>query len=525
MSTLTVAVEDILASLANIATPPLWITNKTPVSEPMPESAPTTRKSSHDISSNGVSQNSHLPILGPSPLHERRPLRKLKSSLKLPGLQKSFLTSQLSPSKLVRFASRLENVKTFHGRDSPLAVSLTSSPVGLPSHVDFDLDDYFSARGHWADFGLDNDSDSCLDSEDSDTFSNFTKDRTYKISSSNFSAAHSIYDKTDSVYLQLAVVGADKKLLVLLVMCRNLAFEKKLSVKLTFNNWHSCLILNNASYVKSFPSVNYDCFKVVLPLVRLPSAVAAQFCIKYSVDGQDFWDNNGGQNYLFSMMANPTPVSAAPRVPVDVPRVDSFTYKTPVFKSTPPSIQVAEPRKSSVPYDELINRLFSVSQEEHDWKPQKAQPKPALAPAPSRPLLPHSNSAPNVQPRYSQNYRARQKVDSPPAVAAKPFMYAVPVASAAAADESTPPSSSRTTPKETLVAAEARPLSFLDSMFNSSLYAALLQTYCFGGTAKAEHDSTKSLSMSLRVPLHHLASADFILTGLAFHSMGDTIHI
>lgn len=519
MTTLTVAVEDILTSLTNIATPPLWITNKTLVSDSISESAPTTRKSSQD-NSTGVSHNPQLPILDKAPLHERRPLRKLKSSLKLPGLQKSYLTSQLSPSKLVRFASRLENVKTFHGRDSPLAVSLTSSPVGLPSHVDFDLDDYFSARGHWADFGLDNDSDSCLDSDDSDTFVNFTKDRTYKISSSNFTAARSIYDKTDAVYLQQAAVGADKKLLVLLVMCRNLAFEKKLSVKLTFNNWHSCLILNSASYVKSFPSVNYDCFKVVLPLVRLPSAVAAQFCIKYSVDGRDYWDNNGGQNYLFSMMANPAP--ALPRVPMDVPRVDSFTYKTPVFKSIPaPSIQVAEPRKSSVPYDELINRLFSVSKDDLD---RKAAPALAPAPTPSRPVLPHSNSAPNVQPRYSQNYRARQKFESSAAaVPAKPLMYAVPVAA-----EETASSTSTRTPREKLVAAaaaEARPLSFLDSMFNSSLYAALLQTYCFGGTPTSDHDATKSLSMSLRVPLHHLASADFILTGLAFHSMGDTIHI
>lgn len=385
-------------------------------------------------------------------------LRKLKSSLKLPKLTKLFSTSNLSP-KLVRFASTLENVKMFNGKDSPSTVSLQNTPVGSPNAFNFDLRDYFSSHRNFTDLGL-----SDLDSDlDSDTFVEYTKDKLYRVSSSNFSAPKNIYDKQNCpVYLQQMTLGADKKSLVLMVMCQNLAFEKQISLKLTYNNWQSTLIFNSSSYVKSFSSVNFDQFKFVIPLSHLPSLISAQFCLRYEVNGQTYWDSNSGKNYnvVFSSYVKPH---------------DSFTYKTPTFAtpekhSQTPTINIASEKTSSpYNYDELISKLMSVSE-----KPlaNSGKPKP----------LHHSASLPALRPRYSQSFREKT---------------GKPQAQTQTQTQKTSTKANVTLPLKQASTGElvlTKPASFQDSKFNSLSYATLLQTYCFNGSS--DNSATGSLASS-----------------------------
>lgn len=404
-------------------------------------------------------------------------LRKLKSSLKLPKLTKLYSTSNLSP-KLVRFASRLENVKMFNGKDSPSTVSLQNTPVGSPNAYNFDLSDYFSSHRNFTDLGL-----SDLDSDlDSDTFVEYTKDKLYRVSSSNFSAPKNIYDKQNSpVYLQQMTMGTDKKSLVLMVMCQNLAFEKQISVKLTYNNWQSTLIFNSSSHVKSFSSVNFDQFKFVIPLSHLPSLISAQFCLRYEVNGQTYWDNNSGRNYnvVFSSYVKPH---------------DSFTYKTPTF-ATPekhthtPTINIASEKIASPHnYDELISKLMSVS----------AKP------------LHHSASLPALRPRYSQSFR--EKTGKPQAQAQMEAQAPAKAQTQTQAPAKTQAQAQAQTQAQTqkFVAKSnvalplkqatsgelvlTKPASFQDSKFNSVSYATLLQTYCFNGSS--DNSATGSLASS-----------------------------
>lgn len=82
------------------------------------------------------------------------------------------------------------------------------------------------------------------------------------------------------------------------VKVRNLAFEKSVQVRITFDSWSSfqdvdCTFMNNV-----YGCQDTDIFSFA---VELPGYVApnnqVEFCICYRTADQTFWDNNDGNNY------------------------------------------------------------------------------------------------------------------------------------------------------------------------------------------------------------------------------------
>ncbi|XP_030641964.1 protein phosphatase 1, regulatory subunit 3Ca isoform X2 [Chanos chanos] len=82
------------------------------------------------------------------------------------------------------------------------------------------------------------------------------------------------------------------------IKVRNLAFEKSVHVRITFDTWKSyqdveCTFMNNV-----YGCQDTDTFSFV---IELPSYVSSQnkvqFCICYKTGGQTFWDNNDNRNY------------------------------------------------------------------------------------------------------------------------------------------------------------------------------------------------------------------------------------
>lgn len=370
-------------------------------------------------------------VVDPLEKPERQPLRKLKLSLKLPQLHKLYLTSNISP-KLVRFAAHLENVKTFNGKDSPLAVSAHTTPVGSPC-FDFGIDtdsveDYFSRTQSLA-----------LDSEDSSDddawFSNAA--HKYKVSYSNFASPQNLFSNVSRpVYLHNLGFSADKSQLEVSVMCANWAFEKHVALKMTFNDWQLSVICNNALYVKLFPLVNFDQFMFTIPLTNLPSAINIQFCIKYSVAGQTLWDNNASRNYSVGLAHSDSPKApikksmnlnfAGAKVSSEKPVKASNTE--PASNAFAPTVQRA---KDSVSYNDLVNRLMKVKS---DTRPRTKYSKSFLAKETSL-------KSPTPKEPASKNYR--NYTTSPP----------------------------------------PRVQSFENTAFNSNSYATLLRQFCFNGTS------------------------------------------
>ncbi|XP_071616361.1 protein phosphatase 1 regulatory subunit 3D [Heliangelus exortis] len=90
----------------------------------------------------------------------------------------------------------------------------------------------------------------------------------------------------------------------------NVAFEKQVSVRYTFNQWKS-LHEVCAHWQSSIPEKKgqgqVDVFTFFLPvppfLLQLSSVV--QFAARYQVNGREYWDNNRGQNYSLTCRSHP----------------------------------------------------------------------------------------------------------------------------------------------------------------------------------------------------------------------------
>ncbi|KAI5616280.1 protein phosphatase 1 regulatory subunit 3E-like, partial [Silurus asotus] len=77
----------------------------------------------------------------------------------------------------------------------------------------------------------------------------------------------------------------------------NLAFEKRVTLRYSLNNWLTFIDVP-ASYVPQSSDGLTDKFhfKIVTPAF-VEGSGSLQFAVRYRVGGDDFWDNNDGKNY------------------------------------------------------------------------------------------------------------------------------------------------------------------------------------------------------------------------------------
>ena len=76
----------------------------------------------------------------------------------------------------------------------------------------------------------------------------------------------------------------------------NLAFKKEVEIKITYDLWHSYTIFK-AKYLSS-DSVQIDTFSFQFNIP--PRTNSVKFCIRYTCDGNEFWDNNENIDYSIS---------------------------------------------------------------------------------------------------------------------------------------------------------------------------------------------------------------------------------
>ncbi|NXS04854.1 PPR3D phosphatase, partial [Oxylabes madagascariensis] len=94
------------------------------------------------------------------------------------------------------------------------------------------------------------------------------------------------------------------------IQVRNVAFEKQVSVRYTFNQWESIHEVR-ARWDCSLPGKNgqaqVDVFTFFLPVppFLLQLSTLVQFAARYQVNGQEYWDNNRGKNYTLRCRTHP----------------------------------------------------------------------------------------------------------------------------------------------------------------------------------------------------------------------------
>jgi hypothetical protein len=180
-------------------------------------------------------------------------------------------------SKVVHFDSHLEHVRHFLQVDRPLAVSAGSSPVDnyeSDAEYPFSSDERSSTR---------------------------TPPFEWEIIMTNFPVETPVR-KAQPVRLERVWLSNDQKSLVGSIAVANLAFQKLVMCRFTLDYWKTTSEVA-AEYVCEIRGVDtpytQDRFNFTIKLSDLANleAKTLYFCIRYTVNGQEHWDNNNGTNF------------------------------------------------------------------------------------------------------------------------------------------------------------------------------------------------------------------------------------
>ncbi len=102
----------------------------------------------------------------------------------------------------------------------------------------------------------------------------------------------------DNVAIEEMVLAPDGASILGKVRVRNLAFSKWIAVRFTFDAWQTTSEVTG-KYLDS-PSPEFDRFSFSIRLNDLLARIESKtllLAVKYSIEGREMWDNNGGQNY------------------------------------------------------------------------------------------------------------------------------------------------------------------------------------------------------------------------------------
>ncbi|OAA56217.1 protein phosphatase regulatory subunit [Niveomyces insectorum RCEF 264] len=183
-------------------------------------------------------------------------------------------------SKAVHFDSHLEHVRHFLQVDRPLAVSAGSSPV---ENYDSETEYPFNGNGGQPDQH------------------NRTASHPWEIIVSKF-PVDTPDRKEQPVRLERVWLSADQKFLHGSIAVLNLAFSKSVVCRFTLDYWKTTSEVAAEYSAEVVPRVapqGHDRFIFSIKLSDLANleSKTMYFCIRYNVGGQEFWDNNNGNNF------------------------------------------------------------------------------------------------------------------------------------------------------------------------------------------------------------------------------------
>ncbi|POS83821.1 hypothetical protein EPUL_004852, partial [Erysiphe pulchra] len=176
-------------------------------------------------------------------------------------------------SKAVHFDSHLEHIRHFLQVDRPLAVSAGSSPV-----PNYDSDTEFPFGGEYL---------REIPYEWELVISKFPMETPERLA--------------QAVRVERVFLSNDNKILVGSIIVANLAYKKTVVVRFTLDYWKTTSeVVADFNQDSRQPILEgYDRFNFNIKLSDLANLDAKTmfFCVKYSVNGLEFWDNNNNTNF------------------------------------------------------------------------------------------------------------------------------------------------------------------------------------------------------------------------------------
>lgn len=266
-------------------------------------------------------------------------LRKKSGELVRPALRPSSARRRPSSmpgtptfSKAVHFDSHLEHVRHFLQVDRPLAVSAGSSPVEV---YDSDSEFPFSPE------------------EEESRGPSFE----WEIVTSNFPSL-TTERLAQPIRLERIFLSADNKTLVGTVAVANLAFNKWVVARFTLDYWKTTSEVvaefnNDVRQPKHSDGCDRFNFNIKIADQANLEAKTMFFCVKYSVNGQEYWDNNNSTNFQVDFRKKAKPQHGK--------KGAQGNANKPVHHSLPRSNKIPPRNKSTPPlaYDDFTDGFDS----------------------------------------------------------------------------------------------------------------------------------------------------------------------
>jgi len=228
-------------------------------------------------------------------LHIKPPLlRKKSGELVKPALRPSSRRRPLSMpgtptyAKNVHFNEDIEQVRHFLQVDRPIAVSAGSSPVeGYDSESEYPFRYEDGYKSHVFEWEI--------------RTANFPRDTVDRLS--------------QPVRVENIFLSSDFKTLVGTVAVANIAFQKLVIARFTFDYWKTTsevVAEYNGNVRRKQVNDGFDRFNFNIKLsdqAHLDSKTLL-LCVRYNVNGQDYWDNNNSTNYQVHFIKKAVPRKA-----------------------------------------------------------------------------------------------------------------------------------------------------------------------------------------------------------------------
>ncbi|KAL3484882.1 putative phosphatase regulatory subunit-domain-containing protein [Aspergillus germanicus] len=371
-------------------------------------------------------------------------------------------------SKAVHFDAQLEHIRHFLQLDKPQAVSANTSPVE-------DLD----ADGEYP-------------------FTNTESEQSYEwgLRLSNFphkppSQPH------QRVRLERLFLSSDKNSLVGMVVVANLAFQKHVAARFTFDSWKTTSEVTAEYSHDARQKQLQDGYDRFMFNIRLDEQTNLDkktmfVCIRYNVNGQEFWDNNETRDFQVNFTKIPKPKVQTQSIPrarprINLPRSRSFTGSGSRPHSMPSSLQEFSDMHRYISFGPPMSDRKSKTEVDDD--------------------MPHDPEAPVPIRRDKQGHQVfgnRYDFESSlsAAIRSKPEQDRTMLAAQAKSDTSAPvPRSGMRTASpvsQSTQTGSEKPSSLMSSKPHreSSVYRELVDRYCFYGSPNSSPSLNRTLKMN-----------------------------
>lgn len=130
------------------------------------------------------------------------------------------------------------------------------------------------------------------------------------------------------VSLENVIVKESAETVIGTVKVKNINFEKEVFVRCSADSWMTqedtfCTYISNSNpAIPGSVKVIYDTFSFKLTLP--PRSRKIEFCVCYRSDGKEFWDSNGGKNYV--IVKKPAGGKTSEPMPVPSHRYNDAAY-------------------------------------------------------------------------------------------------------------------------------------------------------------------------------------------------------